>query len=79
VTAQSQAGTGVVGAGVVDLRGWPDADKIRVSEIEGVRVKIGFLKYSKSKFYMTPALVVDGVVKVVGKVPSVADLKLFLK
>mgnify|MGYP001812484737 CR=1 FL=1 len=28
---------------------------------------------------MTPALVVDGEVKVVGKVPSVADLKLFLK
>ncbi len=28
---------------------------------------------------MTPALVVDGEVKVVGNVPSVADLKLFLK
>jgi small redox-active disulfide protein 2 len=28
---------------------------------------------------MTPALAVDGEVKIVGKVPSVADLKLFLK
>jgi small redox-active disulfide protein 2 len=28
---------------------------------------------------MTPALVVDGEVKIVGKVPSVADLKLILK
>jgi small redox-active disulfide protein 2 len=28
---------------------------------------------------MTPALVVDGVVKVVGKVPSLEDIKKFIK
>lgn len=28
---------------------------------------------------MTPALVVDGVVKIAGKVPSLEDLKLYLK
>jgi small redox-active disulfide protein 2 len=47
-----------------------DADVEMVTEIEEI-IEFGVL--------MTPALAVDGVVRLVGRVPSVEELKTFLR